>query len=224
LLCRVTDAPVATLAAPLAHGRRTIGGLAVTIFRNDQCGEPQFELLVPRDALTRLWPVLQEAGAGHTGPADNTIELRAIGWSAYNTARIEEGTPLLGIDITDHYLPMETGPWYARAVCVNKGCYLGQEVVARMHAHRSVARMFAGLRIGGQKLPLAGTELFDGTTVVGMVTSSCMSPMLGYVPVAMGYVKTAYATVGKQIEALAEGSRVLASVTPLPLWHKPAAG
>jgi folate-binding protein YgfZ len=220
LLAKVADAPVETLSATLTHGKRSINKSTVTIFRNDLCGEPQYELIVPRDALVKLWQVLHEAGNGHGEPHDSGINLRAIGWSAFNTARIEEGTPLLGIDITDSYLPMETGPWYTRAVAVSKGCYLGQEIVARMHAHNSVARMFVGLRIDSQKLPMAGTELFDGSTVIGMITSSCMSPMLGYVPIATGYVKKAYATIDKEIEALAEGGRVKAKVTTLPLWHK----
>ena len=192
----------------------------MTVFRNDLCGEPQFELIVPRDAMVKLWQVLHEAGNGHGDPHDSGMNLRAIGWAAFNTARIEEGTPLLGIDITDDYLPMETGPWYTRTVAVSKGCYLGQEIVARMHAHQSVARMLVGLRIQTPKLPMAGTELFDGASAVGIITSSCMSPMLGYVPIAMGYLKKAYATADKEIEALAEGSRVKAKVAPLPLWHK----
>ena len=116
------------------------------------------------------------------------INLRAIGWSAFNTARIEAGTPLFGIDLTDAYLPMETGLWYSRAVAVRKGCYLGQEMVAPMHAHHSAARLFVGLRVEGEKLPIAGTDIFDGANQVGIVTSSCMSPLLKYTPIAMGYV------------------------------------
>jgi folate-binding protein YgfZ len=220
LLNKVADAGVETLSATLNHGKRSVNRTTVTIFRNDVCGEPQYELIVPRDAVVKLWQVLQEAGNGHGEAHDSGINLRAIGWSAFNTARIEEGTPLLGIDITENYLPMETGPWYTRAVAVSKGCYLGQEIVARMHAHNSVARMFVGLRVDSQKLPMAGTELFDGNAVVGIITSSCMSPMLGYVPVATGYVKKAYATIDKEIECLAEGGRAKARVSTLPLWHK----
>ena len=55
---------------------------------------------------------------------------------------------------------------------------------------------------------------------VGIVTSSCLSPMLGNVPVGMGYVKKAYAAGGKDVELLAEGSRVKAGVVGLPLWVK----
>ena len=168
-----------------------------------------------------LWQILHEAGNGHeadegggAGSGANGghgLNLRAIGWSAFNIARIEAGTPMFGIDISDTYLPMETGHWYGRAVAVSKGCYIGQEIVARMHAHNAVAKLFVGLRpvvegMGsegrsaeaaqhspGEGLPVAGTDIFEGWQQVGIVTSSCVSPMLGHVPVAMGYVKRAYA-------------------------------
>ena len=225
LLKKVMDAGVETLTEPFRHARRSIGKATVTVFRNDLAGEPQYELIVPRDQLVALWQVLHEAG-GHEdgGGGDHDLNLRAIGWSAFNTARIEAGSPLFGIDLSDQYLPMETAHWYARAVSVTKGCYIGQEIVARMHAHNTVARLLVGLRIHGDKLPVGGTEIFDGGSnggqQVGIITSSCMSPMLGYVPVALGFVKKAFASPGKQVEALAEGARAKAEVMALPLWEK----
>ena len=227
LLRQVMDAGVETLAEPFRHARRVIGKTTVTVFRNDLAGEPQYELIVPRDQLVALWQVLHEAGGagGHEGDGD--LGLRAIGWSAFNTARIEAGTPLFGIDMTDHYLPMETAHWYGRAVSTTKGCYLGQEVVARMHAHKTVARMLVGLRVEGDKVPVAGTDILDAAPVAtgavggpqaGIITSSCISPMLGNAPVAMGYVKKAYAVGGKAVEVTAEGGRAKAQVVGLPLW------
>jgi folate-binding protein YgfZ len=179
-------------------------------------------LIVPRDQLVAMWDVLHEIGNGHgEGEQESAYRLRAIGWSAFNTARIEAGTPLYGIDISENYLPMETGHWYLRAVAVSKGCYLGQEIVARMHAHQAVARLLVGLRIEGAHLPMAGTDILDEKGVqVGMVTSSCLSPMLGNVPVAMGYVKKAFSGAGKEVQVLAEGSRAKAVVAALPLWKR----
>jgi folate-binding protein YgfZ len=227
----VTDSQgLDTLSEPLRHTQRQIGRATVTIFRNDLCGEEQYEMIVPRDQMMTLWQILHEAGNGHDGaPEDNpgSIHLRAIGWSAFNTARIEAGSPFYGIDITENYLPMETGHWYLRAVSVTKGCYLGQEIVARMHAHQTVARLLVGLRMQGDRLPVAGTEIFEPRTEngpgqqVGMITSSCFSPMLGNVPVAMGYVKKAFSTAGREVETLAEGSRAATTVTPLPLYKRP---
>ena len=233
LLKKAMDAGVETLSEDFRHARRTIGKATVTVFRNDLAGEPQYELIVPRDQLVTLWQILHEASAHEaSGGVNSAPELRAIGWSAFNTARIEAGTPLFGIDITDHYLPMETAHWYPRAVAVSKGCYLGQEIVARMHAHQTVARLLTGLRVSdSDKLPVAGTDIRDNAQQIGIVTSSCLSPMLGNTPVAIGYVKKTYAPIAapagatpappKQVELLAEGAHVQATIVPLPLWTKP---
>ncbi len=229
LLKQVLDAGVENLNAPLSHAKRLLGKWTITLFRNDLAGEPQYELIVPRDALVSLWQILHEAGraASGEGAVPEARWLRAIGWSAFNTARIEAGSPLYGIDITENHLPMETAHWYPRAVCVTKGCYLGQEIVARMHAHNTVARLLVGLKMEEARLPVAATEVFDpaaggGGQQVGMITSSTMSPMLGNVPIALAYVKRACALPGRSLEVLAEGSREKASVVPLPFWPTPA--
>lgn len=208
----------------LRHGRRTLAHTALTIFRHDQAGVPGYELIVPRDSLVTVWQVLTEAGNGHEPDvANGGGGVRAIGWSAFNTARIEAGTPLFGIDLTDTTLPLETGPLYLRAVSLKKGCYVGQEIVARMHTRQSAARLFVGLRVKSAKLPFAGTGIFTEAEQVGMITSSCMSPMLGFTPVAMGYVRKECAAPGHAMETLAEGERTGVEVTPLPFWPRPNA-
>ena len=211
----------ANLTEPLQNCRAEILAHACTIFRNDQCGESQFELIVPREALPSLWTGILLAANGEPTDADfkpGMIKLRPIGWSAYNIARIEAGTPLLGIDLTDQNLPMETAHWYSRAVHISKGCYLGQEVVARMHAHKAVARMLVGLKNPGDAPPVAGEPLRDGEAIVGAVTSSCMSPMLGNQAIAMAYVKKAYAQPGRVLTVYTPHGEVRITVSPLPFW------
>jgi folate-binding protein YgfZ len=224
LLRHVMDADLGSLTAPLQHlrGMMNVGPrqVAVTVFRNDLAGAPQYELIVPRDQLVGLWQALHAAGGAGDDAARAGVETRAIGWSAFNIARIEAGTPLFGIDITENYLPLETGQWYPRAVCSTKGCYLGQEIVARMHSHQTAARMFVGLRVEGENVPLAGTGIFDAAEQVGIVTSSCVSPMLGHAVVGMGYVKTVYAEPGRAVEVLTDGARAKTRVAPLPLWER----
>ncbi len=213
---------VAASLTELLHCRRaSMLGVPLTLFRNDQCGEAQYELIAPRKELTALWTGLLEAANGAMATADfkpGLIKLRPIGWSAYNVARIEAGTPLLGIDFTDQNLPMETAHWYSRAVHISKGCYLGQEVVARMHAHKAVARLLVGIKNPGDVPPVAGEPLRDGETVMGVVTSSCMSPMLGNQAIAMGYVKKAYAELGRVLTVYTGRGEVRATVSALPFW------
>lgn len=198
-----------------------IAGTLCTVFRNDQCGEAQYEWIVPRDALPAIWKGFLNSANGELESEEfkpGMVKLRPIGWSAYNIARIEAGTPLLGIDLTDQNLPMETAHWYSRAVHISKGCYLGQEVVARMHAHKAVARMLVGLKNPGDVPPVAGEPLRDGETIVGCVTSSCMSPMLGNQAIAMAYVKKAYAEPGRVLTVYTGRGEVRITVTGLPFW------
>ncbi len=214
----------AGLTEPLQSCRAEILRHSCTVFRNDQCGEPQYELIVPRNALAALWTGILHAANGEPTDGDfkpGMFKLRPIGWSAYNIARIEAGTPLLGIDLTDQNLPMETAHWYSRAVHISKGCYLGQEVVARMHAHKAVARMLVGLKNPGDVPPVAGEPLRDGETIVGAVTSSCMSPMLGNQAIAMAYVKKAYAQPGRVLTVYTLHGEVRITVSPLPFWAAP---
>src|SRR4051812_48016440 len=67
LLKKVMDSGVESLDGSFRHGKRAIGGKAVTVFRNDLAGEAQYELIVPRDQLVSLWQILHEAGNGHEG-------------------------------------------------------------------------------------------------------------------------------------------------------------
>ncbi len=200
-----------------------IAGTEVFVFRNDLCGTRQYEIVAPRADLESLWQTLQNVDGSPPPDPGQPRPVRTIGWSAFNIARIESGSLFFGIDITDQNLPMETGPWYPRAVNLKKGCYLGQEVVARMHAHNSVARVFTGMIVQGPVPPVAGEELRDEITPVGMVTSSCISPMLGQVAIAMGYLKRGVAKDGRPLTAYCPAGPTTLTLRALPFWMPPAA-
>jgi folate-binding protein YgfZ len=192
----------------------------VTIFRDDECGVPGYHLIVPADRAQEVWK-------GFLDQFSNPLELgkrrlRPIGWAAYNACRIEAGRPLFDIDFGNSadaeqsVLPAEAGQ-FARAVSVTKGCYLGQEIVARMHARQQVAKQLVGLRIADDALPMAGATLFDEKqNQVGMVTSSTISPMLSGACVALGYLKKPFFTAGQTVNVAAEGCMRKATVTGLP--------
>lgn len=86
-----------------------------------------------------------DGGSGSQRPRPESIRLRPCGWFAYNIARIEAGTPLFKIDFGPENLPAETGVLEDR-VNFKKGCYLGQEVVARMHARGHPKQRLVALR------------------------------------------------------------------------------
>ena len=144
------------------------------------------------------------------GGSDGTIEaaVRAAGGELataadYEIWRIEHGIPRFGLDITAENLPQETG-LVPRAVSFDKGCYTGQEVVARIHFRGQVLRYLRGIRPAhphsGPPI-LHGTELTRGGRVVGATTSWCSSPRLG--PIGLGYVRREL-TPGDQIEVAAD--------------------
>jgi tRNA-modifying protein YgfZ len=105
---------------------------------------------------------------------------------ALTARRIEAGVPLIGVDTSPATLVQEAG-LEAVAVSFDKGCYLGQETVARVAYRGHVNRRLRGLLLGEPVVP--GAAVFHGGTQVGTVTSSAVSPARG--PVALAMVRTA---------------------------------
>ena len=103
--------------------------------------------------------------------------------------RIESGIPLFGADVTAESLPQETG-LVERAVSFDKGCYTGQEVVARIHYRGHVNRRLLGVMWDGTDtphVPAPGAVLYSGDRPAGHITSSCISPRFG--SIALAYVR-----------------------------------
>jgi folate-binding protein YgfZ len=143
--------------------------------------------------------------------------LRPVGWAAFNTTRIEAGRAIFGIDFDDSILPHETGAVLGRAVSFTKGCYPGQEIVARMHARQQVARKIAGIRVDGDTLPIAGAKIFDAQgNEIGGVTSSTISPVLSNAAIALALLKRPHFNVGATVHVPAEGEMRKATVVELP--------
>ncbi|MFV1986336.1 MAG: folate-binding protein YgfZ [Gemmatimonadota bacterium] len=106
----------------------------------------------------------------------------------WDVRRIEEGLPVFGSEITLDNLPQETGQT-ERAVSFDKGCYTGQEVVARLHYRGHVNRELRGLRGDANGAGLnPGAELYSAGRVVGAATSVVESPRFGRI--GLGYVRT----------------------------------
>jgi folate-binding protein YgfZ len=211
-----------TLEAGGSTGVNLFGHDAV-IWRDDRTGSPGHHVIVPTSAARSVWmELLSRHGmpARPSSPQADQIgkrELRPIGWAAFNTTRIEAGRPIFGIDFDDSILPHETGPALDRAVSFTKGCYPGQEIVARMHARQQVARRIAGIRIEGDALPIAGTKITDDQgNEIGGVTSSTISPILSNSSIALAILKRPHFNVGSVVRVPAEGEIRKATVVELP--------
>jgi folate-binding protein YgfZ len=186
-----------------------------TVFRDDAAGVPGYGLIVPADQSTQIWTQL--LALGETGDRQR-LRLRPAGWAAFNATRIEAGRPIFGIDYDPTVLPAETGQ-FDRAVSVTKGCYLGQEIVARMHARQQLARQIVGIRMTGEALPIAGAQITDDAgTIVGLVTSSTVSPVLSNAALCLAMVKKPFIAIGTKLKIPAEGAMREGTVSELPFW------
>jgi len=161
-----------------------------------------FDLFVPTAALGAVFDKLVAAAKSLGG--------RACGWDALETARIEAGIPRFGQDMDETNLPPEAGI-ESRAISYSKGCYIGQEVIARIRTYGQVAKSLRGLRLpaGLDPLPAKGDKLFADGKEVGHLTSVIPGFALGYVRKehnAPGTVLTLRTAGGDCVVTVAEGS------------------
>ena len=138
------------------------------------------------------------------------LDAPVIGMRAFEVYRIEQGLSLLGKDVEETNFPQEGR--MEGALNFQKGCYLGQEVMARIDAQGHVNKFLMGI-VSDQ--PLAGGEkLYSGEKEVGKITSAAHSPMFQKT-VALGYVRRELANEGQQI--LAGDNRTTVIVKALPM-------
>jgi len=126
---------------------------------------------------------------GDTVPAD-VIE----------TLRLEHGIPFWGKELTPNTLPPEAGPHMLATISYTKGCYVGQETIARLKSVGHVNKTLVFLQSASDAFPPAGTKLVHGDKEVGAVTSSGFSPRLQK-GIALAYVQIKAAELGTSLDA-----------------------
>lgn len=157
---------------------------------------PGLRAFGPPATVKALWQRFAAAGA------------RPIGAATWEILRVEQGLPLLGRELTQDYNPWEAG--LGRAIHLDKGCYIGQEVIARLDTYDKVKQHLVGLRLSATELPSTGQPLRDGTREVGRITSAVHSPTFG--PIALAYVRRSACAEGTALDA----GGAQATVVPLP--------
>ncbi|HEY7861003.1 MAG TPA: glycine cleavage T C-terminal barrel domain-containing protein [Gemmatimonadaceae bacterium] len=160
--------------AMYSHLDAGIGGREVMIARVPELEAECYEIFFPADAFGGIWQRLASAGAT---PA---------GLLAWDIARIENGRPEWGLDIDESTIPQEANHDELHAISYTKGCYTGQEVVARIHFRGHVNRHLRGLRLGDAEVPREHAPLLtlEGKQV-GDVRSSALSPRFGTIALVM---------------------------------------
>jgi folate-binding protein YgfZ len=170
-----------------AHATATLAGRPVELRRADMVGAQDMMISAGAADIAAVREALAAAGAG------------ACDYRAFEAARIEQGFPWFGRDVTDANLPQEIGR-DAAAISFVKGCYLGQETVARIDALGHVNKTLVGVRFSCAEVPEPGVELRSGDAVVGTVTSATNSPRHD-APLAQAFVRRGHQSPGTELQS-----------------------
>ncbi|MFM8551887.1 MAG: aminomethyltransferase family protein [Nitrospiraceae bacterium] len=187
-----------------------VNGRQAVLIRTEETGETDIEVLLPVDGLPAAWNSLTKAGA--------PLGLSLFGTQARESLRLEAGLARVGKDLTEEIVPPEAN-LEGIAFSLSKGCYPGQEVVARMDTYGSVRRHLVGLALTGTAVPPHGAKLFSGDREVGWVSSASPSPTLGH-PIALGFPLRDFTQPGTALTVDFDGQRHEATVTSLPFYAK----
>jgi folate-binding protein YgfZ len=187
---------------PWSHIAAKLGETPVRLVSGArETGEAEVWIMCPAGEATNVRETLVGAGA------------RPIGPEAYESLRIEAGTPLFGHDVDESVLLSEIP--FENLLSHTKGCYPGQEVVVRIRDRGHVNRMLRGLVIEGDQVPPQGAEVLADDATIGKVTSATRSFGLSR-PIALAFVRRQHAEPGTRVSVRLSGATVAATVSALP--------
>jgi folate-binding protein YgfZ len=175
---------------------------SVNVIRATHTAEDGLDLLVNVHDCEALWKAMLEAG------------FLTVGFDALETLRVEAGEPRYGVDMDETNVISETN--LDEAISFTKGCYIGQEIIARIKYRGHVAKKLTGLMFAGAANISAGTRILSAEEKeIGRLTSVTFSPTLNRL-IALGYLKYDYLSPGTKVEAVGEDYRLPAVVTEPP--------
>ena len=181
-LDELTDGQTSSLAT---YGRLStrISDVAIEVYRSDFLGAPSFDIVVDAEHRDNLFDVLTDNGATPAGA--DVIE----------AFRVQRGIPAFGKELTEDYNPHEAN--LVHHVSFSKGCYIGQEVIARLQTYKKVSKYLVGLRWEGDGLAEGSFLIHEGRRV-GIVTSVARLPHTG-ANVGLGYVRKEFVDDGTTV-------------------------
>lgn len=163
----------------------SIAGTEILLLQRKPVSGGHWAVIVPRDQAAEVWQFLIESGQAEG--------IRPAGSLVYNALRIRAGRPAAGRELNTDYIPLEAGLW--DEVSFTKGCYTGQEIIARMESRGRLAKTMVQLKLScfveaPQNLMLEGKE-------IGTMTSAVLTPLDE--ALAIGFVKTGGAAIGNRL-------------------------
>lgn len=191
----LTSLGVTELAAlaPASHRPVSIQDIPAHLIVDSGLTLPGFTLVTSTEMGAALWEKLAAAGAV------------PLGEQVWQELRIEQGRPSPGAELTEDYNPLEATLW--QAVSFDKGCYIGQETIARLNTYQGVKQQLWGLRLAAPAEP--GTAITQGESKVGVLTSCTRSPDGA---IGLGYIRTKAGGQGLQVKV----GEVSAQVVDIP--------
>ncbi len=229
IICRISETDIKEMEE-CSHVNMTVNSINCKIARTTYTGEEGYNIYAPWDNLHSIWETLiipspSGRGAGvRVGASDETIP---VGHQAYNSLRIEAGIPLYSIDMDEDTIPIEAN--LDHAISYIKGCYVGQETIARIKFKGHVNRTLTGFSISsGTELnsvpanmiiPQQGDRIYivfdDSEHEAGFITSACFSPSLKRI-IALGYLKMQHTEPGNKVTINRDAVKISAVVSKLP--------
>ncbi|MFO0982963.1 MAG: aminomethyltransferase family protein [Planctomycetota bacterium] len=189
----------------LGHCRVAVADAAVYFIKHVDALGLGFDFILRAEDAPRVYSQILAAGAPY--------DLARAGLESYETLRLEAGMPEVGSELSEDVNPLEAGLF--GAVSFKKGCYVGQEVVARLNTYQKVMRQVTGFVLPeGAAASANDAVLIDGKEI-GRISSCGHSFKLG-VPIALGYVKSTYAEAGRRVTIQAARGPVDARMATLP--------
>jgi folate-binding protein YgfZ len=159
-----------------------------------------------------LWPggsLVRTGNSQTSGLGDFPIS--GVESPAWTALRVESFFPLYGVDFDESNLPQEINR-DAQAISFTKGCYLGQETVARIDALGHVNKMLVLLKFDGERIPESGAKLTAGGNEVGTVTTATWSPRFE-APLAIAFVRRGSNAIGNRLEGESGHAEVVSPVS-----------
>jgi folate-binding protein YgfZ len=181
------------------------GGAPLIVARASPAGGSGFDLFAAAEAAPLIWDQLSAAVRAVGG--------RPAGWEALNTLRVEAGIPWWGHELDPSIVPLEAR--LERAISLTKGCYVGQEIIARIDARGHVNNLLGGLRLPGDPLPEPGSAVWTEEKRIGRVTTAVHSPALG-ASVALAFLRREWTEPGRTVWVETDGERQPATTHALP--------
>lgn len=154
----------------------------------------------PLEAVTFEHPL--GTGVLRATPMNATISAEM-----FEVLRVEAGVPLWGVDMDENTIPVEAG-LAKRAISYDKGCYIGQETIARIKTYGHVNRHLVQLGCEGGNLPTRGEKVIAGEREVGQVTSAVQSIRFG-MPLALAYLRRDVAMTGSKVTINEQSAEVM---------------